>query len=135
MNVSIGSRLREERDRLGLNQEAFAQITPSGTRQSQSNYEKGARSPDAEYLAAIAGAGADVLYIITGVRRGAAPGEFRPEVLKQVIEGVEELLKRKKRMLAPAIKADLVVVLYEHYSQTGTTVENVTIERFLRLVK
>lgn len=43
-------------------------MTPSGTRQSQSNYEKGTRKPDTEYLAAIARAGVDVLYVVTGVR-------------------------------------------------------------------
>lgn len=59
-------RLREERKRLGFNQEQFAALTNVATRQSQSNYEKSLRSPDAEYLAAIATAGADVAYIITG---------------------------------------------------------------------
>lgn len=134
-SVSIGSRLREERERLGLNQEAFAQITPSGTRQSQSNYEKGARSPDAEYLAAISGAGADVLYIITGERRGTPLGSFRPDLLQQVVEGAEEALLAKRLRVAPDKKGGLIVVLYDHFSKTGTPVEKATIERFLRLVK
>jgi len=38
----------------------------SVTKMSQINYEKGERSPDAAYLEAIAAAGADVQYIITG---------------------------------------------------------------------
>lgn len=36
------------------------------------NYEKGERQPDASCLAAMAAAGADVLYILTGQRSGAA---------------------------------------------------------------
>lgn len=36
------------------------------TMRSQRNYETNARTPDATYLAAIAAAGANVLYIITG---------------------------------------------------------------------
>ena len=36
-------------------------------------YEAGERSPDAAYLAAIAAAGADVLYILTGERSQAIP--------------------------------------------------------------
>ena len=36
------------------------------------HYEKSERSPDANFLAAIAAAGADVLYILTGQRSGAA---------------------------------------------------------------
>ena len=64
---SIGSRLREERERLDYSQEAFAELA-SASRPTQFNYESGKRSPDSAYLAAIAAAGADVLYILTGSR-------------------------------------------------------------------
>lgn len=43
------------------------------TMRSQRNYEKGERFPDAVYLSAIAEAGADVRYIVTGQREGPAP--------------------------------------------------------------
>lgn len=43
------------------------------TKMSQINYEKAERSPDAAYLAAIAEAGADVQYILTGQRSANAP--------------------------------------------------------------
>lgn len=66
MNFSF--RLREERERLELNQVEFGAI--GGVKKlAQINYEKGAREPDASYLAAISTVGADVLYILTG-RRG-----------------------------------------------------------------
>jgi transcriptional regulator with XRE-family HTH domain len=65
--IEMGARLREERERLGFNQTAFGEV--AGVRkQAQLNYEKGERNPDAAYLAAIATAGADVLYILTGQR-------------------------------------------------------------------
>ena len=64
---SVGSRLREERERLNYSQEAFAGLA-SASRPTQFNYESGKRSPDSEYLAAISAAGADVLYILTGSR-------------------------------------------------------------------
>jgi transcriptional regulator with XRE-family HTH domain len=38
---------------------------------SQRNYESGERSPDASYLTAIDAAGADVTYILTGIRHDA----------------------------------------------------------------
>lgn len=69
----IGKRLREERKRLDLNQtefSAFAQLN----RRTQANYEKGTRYPDAAYLAAIAVEGADVQYIITGIRSTVESG-------------------------------------------------------------
>lgn len=60
-------RLKEERIRLDLNQSEFAAI--GGVQKgAQINYEQGKRNPDSEYLAAIASAGADVQYILTGIR-------------------------------------------------------------------
>lgn len=63
----IGARLREEREALGANQTDFAQIG-GVQRRAQVNYEAGERSPDAAYLAAVAQAGVDVLYVLTGRR-------------------------------------------------------------------
>jgi transcriptional regulator with XRE-family HTH domain len=69
--MSTHERLREERERLGLSQTEFGQI--GGVKKvAQINYEKGVRQPDAAYLAAIAAAGVDVLYVLTG-QRSAAP--------------------------------------------------------------
>lgn len=69
--VSFGERLKEERLSLELSQTAFGSVA-GVTKKSQMLYEAGERSPDGVYLAAIASAGADVLYILTG-QRGAAP--------------------------------------------------------------
>ncbi|YCH19854.1 helix-turn-helix domain-containing protein [Pseudomonas sp. D1-3] len=69
--MGIGDRLKEERQRLGLNQSDFAALA-GVAKNSQLNYEKGERSPDAEYLAAIAEKGVDVLYVIAGRRTPAA---------------------------------------------------------------
>lgn len=67
----IGERLRTERRRLGMSQEEMG-VAGGVTRNTQSNYEKGLRSPDAEYLAKVAGIGADVQYILTGQRSASA---------------------------------------------------------------
>ena len=69
VRMSIFLRLREERERLGFSQEAFGALGGVQKR-AQINYEKGERHPDSAYLAAIAAAGADVLYILTGQRTG-----------------------------------------------------------------
>ena len=71
MVTTIGARIREERNRMALSQEAFGAI-PGVTKQAQIKYEKDERHPDTLYLAAIAAAGADVLYILTGQRSGVA---------------------------------------------------------------
>ena len=67
----IGTRLREERNRLGLTQPELAARAGVG-KQAQLRYEAGERNPDTVYLAALADAGADVLYIVTGQRNERA---------------------------------------------------------------
>lgn len=69
--MDIGARLREERERLGMTQEGFGQAG-GVLKRALIRYEKGERMPDAAFLAAIAAAGADVLYILTGQRSGVA---------------------------------------------------------------
>lgn len=59
----LGKRLRIERERLGLTQDALG-VAPK----TQRFYESGERSPDANYLEAFAKQGADVGFILTGVR-------------------------------------------------------------------
>ncbi|MBC2660011.1 helix-turn-helix transcriptional regulator [Pseudomonas sp. MSSRFD41] len=66
--MKIGERLKEERARLGFNQAEFAAFA-GVAKTSQFNYEKGERSPDAAYLAAVAEKGVDILYVVTGERR------------------------------------------------------------------
>ena len=64
---TIGERLRNERERIGFNQSDFAEAG-GVLKRAQIHYEKNERMPDAGYLSAIAAAGADVLYILTGSR-------------------------------------------------------------------
>lgn len=117
--VDIGARLKEERERLGMNQSDFAAIAEAG-RKTQFNYEIGERAPDAGYLAAIAVAGADVQYIVTG-----RPGDTSAaqdvavdwDLLEQVIVGVEAFLSERKAKLRPDKKAGLIRVLYAKFSE------------------
>jgi transcriptional regulator with XRE-family HTH domain len=78
--MGIGARLREERERLGLNQEGFGQL--GGVRkQAQLLYEKDERKPDSDYLVAVAAAGVDVLFVLTGRRQSDLPGDASEQLL------------------------------------------------------
>lgn len=68
-NMTLCERLVEERKRLGLTQARFAELGGVSKR-SQIAYEQG-RPPTTDYLVAIAAAGVDVLYVVTGERRHA----------------------------------------------------------------
>lgn len=64
----FAQRLREERIRIGLNQQEFAEA--GGVKKnSQVSYEKGATSPTVEYVLAIGRLGVDIGYLITGARQ------------------------------------------------------------------
>ena len=69
---TFAERLRDERKRLGLNQTELAALA-GVQKQAQVHYEAGDRSPNAAYLQALAAAGADVLYILTGQRSQPMP--------------------------------------------------------------
>lgn len=75
--MGIGDRLKEERERLGVNQTEFAALA-GVSKNSQFNYEKGERSPDSAYLYAIFNAGADVLYVLTGNRAAPSSDNLSP---------------------------------------------------------
>lgn len=65
---SIGSRLRHERERLSLSQAALGEILEVD-RKVVRNYEENKTSPRADQLVRFQDSGADVVYIITGVRQ------------------------------------------------------------------
>lgn len=78
--VTTGERLREERNRLGLSQPAFG-LAGGVTKKTQGLYESGDRVPDAGYLTAIASEGADIQYIVTGIRSAQALSRDEIELL------------------------------------------------------
>ena len=77
---SIGEILKEERQRLGMNQEDFAAVAGL-KRRAQTLYEQNERAPDALYLRALAGIGVDVHYILTGERLQSAVTSDEKELL------------------------------------------------------
>lgn len=64
--MKIGDRIKSERERLGFNQDDFAE-KGGVSRRSQIMYEQNKTEASAGYFAKIAEIGADVNYILTGV--------------------------------------------------------------------
>lgn len=96
--MSIGARLKEERERLGLSQDAFAQIGGI-QRRAQVRYEQDERQPDAVYLAAVAANGVDVLYLLTGQRSGTPPlSPLKPEE-EALLDNYRNSPEDQKRLL------------------------------------
>lgn len=94
--TSFGTRLREERERLGYNQTDFGDI--GGVRKNaQSNYEQGERQPDAEYLQKIQAIGVDVHYLLTGERRDS------DELTRALLAAWNDLTDEQQQLLLQVI--------------------------------
>ena len=83
--IEMGARLRQERKRLGFSQREMGFLGGVAAN-AQGKYESGERVPKADYLAALASEGLDVLYVLTS-RRSA--GTAVDNLLKQA-EHIEE---------------------------------------------
>ena len=84
--MNLNGRIKEERERLGYSQTAFAALAEA-SKHSQTNWEKGTGTPTAAVLAAWAAHGLDVLYVVTGQRMGGAP-------MAPVAEPTQQLSRR-----------------------------------------
>jgi transcriptional regulator with XRE-family HTH domain len=83
--MSFGSRLAEERKRLGLKQGEFADLLGTAV-PKQSLYENDRRELRADYLARLADAGVDIVYVLTGRRNegdwlGRGPSDLLTDYL------------------------------------------------------
>jgi transcriptional regulator with XRE-family HTH domain len=86
----VGERLREERERLGLNQTDFG-VLLGVSRGTQKNYELGASSLDLRYVTALEEKGVDAAYVLTGKRSTPLGQLFSPS---------EELLIKQFRAIS-----------------------------------
>ncbi len=77
--MSIGSRLKEERERLGLTIPELAEIA-GAKKNTVIDWQKDASSPPAAKLAALGEVGVDLLYVLIGRRSIGRPGMSEAEV-------------------------------------------------------
>lgn len=123
-NNLFAERLKEERGKLGLNQEDFGKAC--GVKKlAQFNYEKGERKPDSEYLQKAHEIGVDVSYLLTGIhsdtlKESAEIDNYQIDGAVQniestrinamlnepeVIEGLESMSKEQAEIMKQLIKS------------------------------
>lgn len=96
--TDFGTRLRDERIKLGLSQTEFG--GHGGVRKNtQSKYETNERAPDALYLAKVAKIGVDVQYVLTGEPRAEAD-----EKVRELLENWTSISDNQKQLLLSLIK-------------------------------
>ena len=112
MRKFISERLLEERLRLGFNKGGMAKAGGIAN-STYANYEDGNRSPDGEFLASIADAGADVNYILTGVR--VTTIEPMDRTVRIAVELLNGMSKKQREMALSLLFAE---------KPANTTLEN-----------
>lgn len=131
---TLNERLKEERNRLGLNQTDFAALAGVG-KTTQINYESGNRTPSADYLAAIFNHGVDIQYVVTGViaKKVHEREPVEAELFLKVVSALEKVAAQGKKkwpaqhLVATAIKVYNFLIKEE-------MVDSDKIERLLKLV-
>lgn len=109
--MTIGARLKEERERLGFSQPNFSGLAGT-TKKSQIDYEKDITQPKASYLEVIAKVGADIEYIVTGKRSvGMLPTE-------------EQLILEKYRQANQTLKNQILMLLLSVQDTSAKVVHN-----------
>lgn len=104
----IGSRLKSERERLGLSQEQLGAL--AGTkRMTPCRYELGSHLPTLGFLAAIEPAGIDVGYVLNGKRSVVALGLDDTALLGRAMSVVDDLLEKHRFEPSEEVRGRLVL--------------------------
>lgn len=104
IRLSVGARLREERERLGFSQSAFGQLAGVSLRTEQ-DWERGVSSVRADFLSIAAAHGVDVLYVLTGQRMQPVESTLTPEerALLDNYQHSDEEARRSARLVLNAL--------------------------------
>jgi len=145
---TVGERLREIRG--DMSREEFVPYV-GVSKSTLARYERGSRSPDAEFIGLLLeNFGINPVWFIYGTdqkylssnrltHEGHSPGKptklpsIDHELLREIIEGVEESLTSNELELSTEKKAQIISLLYEHFTETGKEVDEQTVTRYLRL--
>ncbi|MCL6324217.1 helix-turn-helix domain-containing protein [Pectobacterium polaris] len=84
--MSLGERLREERERLGFSQADFAELV-GASRKSQIRWEKDESAPSADSISLWANVGLDVLYLITGQAQKSSSKTQKSSEIDEILLG------------------------------------------------
>lgn len=96
--MSLGGRLKEERERLGFTQSEFAALA-GATKGAQQNWEKDEASPKSSALQAWIENGLDAMYVLTGKRLSQRPVGLEMEIEEELASIRRELIDPSQRAL------------------------------------
>lgn len=138
LDAQLGPRLREERKRLGLSQQAAADA--AGVRREMwAKYEGGAE-PGAKALSGMARCGIDIRYLLTGdheeSRTPPAPAQaIDADLFFRIAEKLDSIASTARKRFPERTKMEKVLLIYNYLVDEGNDqADDGRIERTLRLV-
>jgi len=126
----VGSRLRSERERLGLTQEQLA-IVAGTNRMTPSRYEQGSHLPTLGFLAAVASAGVDINYVINGKRSVVSLGLDDSSLLGSAVVTVDEWAKTHQFTPSDEVRGRLVLHVLKDATQRARRVKPPSLDQLV----
>ncbi|TBU75635.1 hypothetical protein DNK10_11220 [Pseudomonas daroniae] len=96
--ITLGERLKAERERLGYTQPQFAELVGASKR-TQVGWEQGRSAPDANALAIWVEEGLDAGYVLTGERTPMPTVRGMPPDEQMLLDSYRALSSAKKRVV------------------------------------
>lgn len=129
--MSFHERLKEERERLGYTQPAFAALA-GATKQAQLKWEKGETSPNAAALSAWSQVGLNLLYVFTGIQteildhlgRVRTVAELTKDINGTDLEKAEIATSLYAQLVNPVPSTDEIKLLTDAYTDASPVLRN-----------
>lgn len=131
--AGFGTRLKQERDRLGLTLSSFGMLGQVN-RMTQMRYESGASSPTVEYLHKLGAHGVDTVFIATGFNSAELIPVKDAVAFSQAIDLIDEIAKLHHFMPPPEFRIRAVLQVYKRILQFGVKKVSPTLEDLLNAV-
>jgi len=114
--MSLGGRLKEERNRLGFSQSEFAELVGASYK-SQLRWEKDESAPGADALSKWANIGLDVLYVVTGkaqneVLKNSETSDIDEVLFGKIVRKLEFLARSANRQWASDELMSVTIKIY-----------------------
>lgn len=133
-NISIGGRLKQLRQEKSLSQSSFSSLLGVSL-QAYQNYERGDRPITKDLIVVLMTEfGVEPSWLLSGeeaLEPHSSLPELNEELLQQIIEGVESLLSKKRKVLPIDKKTKIIVMLYK----TASIQQNLDPETIRQLIE
>jgi len=117
-SAGFGIRLKEERQRLKLNQAEFG-VLGGVSRPAQAHYESELRVPDLKYLAALC-ENVDVMYILSGKRHTDAKVKaIEASAIQAILTTIDAWESTSVRPITDRFRAELVSLFLQQVDANG----------------